>query len=235
MQTKPLRQIRLTDQIVDHIRTHIATTDLKPGDRLPSESELARELGVGRPTVREAINALAGSGLVRVTTGKAPVVGTVTGEPVSKLVSHGMAIGQISPLHTLEFRRFLEERAARLAAQHRTDAHAAALETILAELAAGMGDLERFSTADVEFHKVLASASGNPLVEIVIDGIADATLQSSRTGLRYVLDEAEWTETYKVHERVALAVIAMRPEAAEKAMRDHFDEASERIRRGAAL
>lgn len=229
---KPFKQIRLTDQIVAHIRAHIASTDLKPGDRLPSESELARELGVGRPTVREAINALAGSGLVRVASGKPPVVGTVTGEPVSQLVNHGMAIGQISPLQTLEFRRLLEERAVILAAENRTAADARALELVLRALKEGVGDLEKFSAADVEFHKILARASHNPLIEIVIEGIAAATLQSSRSGLRYVYDEAEWQATYAVHERVALAVLEQQPERAEQAMRDHFDKASERIRRG---
>lgn len=229
---RPLKQIRLSDQIVSHLRRYIAEEKLRPGDSLPSEVELARRFGVGRPTVREAINALAGSGLIEVASGRAPTVGSLTGDSVNKLIAHGIAIQQITPLETLQLRRFIEERSVALAAAKREQKHIVSLRSALEELKARIGDMDAFSEVDIDFHKTLAEASGNSLVQVITEGIAAVALASSLSGLRLIRSASEWDETYSVHAQIVEAVIDGDPERAEAAMRDHFDKAEARLLRG---
>lgn len=229
---KPLKQIRLSDQIARHLCDYIEEQQLRPGDSLPSEVELARQFEVGRPTVREAINALAGNGIVRVSSGKPPVVGAIEATHLSRLIAHGLTTQQISALDTLALRSFIEERSVMLAARHRTPAHLDALHAALDDMRGSVGDLEAFSAADIRFHKTLALASGNPLVALIIDGIADVAMISSISGLRRIRDADEWRETLALHAQIAAAVDAGDAAASGEAMQRHFARATGRLSQG---
>jgi DNA-binding FadR family transcriptional regulator len=228
---EPLRRIRVSDQVSEYIRVHIATNGLRPGDELPSESELSRRLGVSRPTVREATNALAGIGIINVSSGRTPTVGVVSDTALPQILSHALAIAQIDTLHTLQVRSFIEERSVMLAANNRSSTDAAELRAIGPRLQATVGDLLEFSDLDIAFHKILARASGNPLVKIIVDGIADVALQSSRSGLREIETRAEWEQVLTTHLEIAEAVIDGDAETAQLRMKQHFDEAFERMNR----
>ena len=227
----PLRQIRVSDQVTTYIRDFIASNGLRPGDELPSESELARRLGVSRPTIREATNALAGIGIINVSSGRAPTVGTISESALTRMLGHGLAIAQIDTLQTLQVRRFIEERAAGLAAENRSDEDVTELREIAAGLKKHLGELENFSELDIAFHKAIARASGNPLVRIIVEGIADVALESSRSGLRAVKTRAEWKRIVVAHERVAEAIADQDAEAAQHRMIEHFDDAVQRLQR----
>lgn len=229
-----LRQIRLSDQVVQHLQAHIVERGLQSGDQLPSESELARTLGVGRPTVREAVNHLAGAGLVRVSTGKPPVVGAITGDAISLIVTHAMAVKQIAPLEVLEFRRHLETGVIELACQRRTEADVESLFAITDDMQKLVGQFEEFSRADVAFHTLLSKATGNPVSEIIGAGISDVVLSSSRNGLRAVRNKAEWNMVQRLHCDIACAVRDQDVAVARAAMTAHFDVAADRLRRLAA-
>lgn len=226
-----LRQIRLSDQVVQHIQAHIVEQGLHSGDRLPSESELARTLGVGRPTVREAMNLLAGAGLVRVSTGKPPVVGAITGNAISLIVTHAMAVKQIAPPEVLEFRRLLETSAITLVCERRTMADVDGLFAIVEDMQHRVGQFEEFSRADTAFHTLLSEATGNPVSEIVGAGISQVVLSSSRNGLRAVRSAEEWDMVPRLHRDIAEAVRDRNVEAARAAMTAHFDVAASRLRR----
>ncbi len=216
---------------MQHIQAHIVERGLKSGDRLPSESELARSLGVGRPTVREAVNLLAGAGLVRVSTGKPPVVGAITGDAISLIVTHAMAVRQIAPLEVLEFRRHLETGVIALVCERRSDADVDELFMIVEDMEQRVGQFEEFSQADTAFHTLLSKATGNPVSEIVGAGISDVVLSASRSGLRAVRDTEEWAMVPRLHRDIAEAVRDRNAEAARAAMAIHFDVAESRLRR----
>ena len=229
---EPLRQVRVSDQVSEYIRSYIATNGLRQGDPLPSESELSRRLGVSRPTIREATNALAGLGIISVSSGRAPIVAAVSGPAIPQILDHALAIAQIDRMHTLQVRSFIEERSVALAARNRTTEDIAELNIIVPRLKRAIGDLLGFAEVDIAFHKVLARASGNPLVRIIIDGIADVAIQSSRSGLREIQDRAEWERVYLTHREIAEAVIKGNAEQATLSMKRHFDEAFERTGKG---
>ena len=228
---EPLRQVRVSDQVRAYIRSYIAANDLRPGDALPSESELARRLGVSRPTIREATNALAGLGIINVSSGRAPTGGEVSTSALPQILSHALAIAQIDRLDTLQVRSFIEERSAVLAAEHRQAEDIAELKAIVPRLKKSIGDLIGFAESDIAFHKVLARASGNPLVRIIIDGITDVALQSSLSGLREIEEREEWEQVVRTHRDLAAAVIDGNIERAGFFMKQHFTEAFDRMNR----
>ncbi|ONG43980.1 hypothetical protein BKE38_28545 [Pseudoroseomonas deserti] len=226
-----LRQLRISDQIARHVTAHIQEGGLRPGDPLPSESELARRFGVSRPAVREAMNALAGRGLVAIASGRPPSVLSLQEDPFSALVGHGLATRQVTAVQALEVRRGLEEQAAALAAAQRTAADVAAFEALLARLPGVVGDVAGFAALDIAFHRQVAEASRNPLMAALMAGMVEVVLHSSRSGLRHARDAAEWQEILSLHQQIATAIVAGRAEAARAAMAAHFDSALRRLQR----
>jgi DNA-binding FadR family transcriptional regulator len=228
---QPLKQVRISDQIADQIVRYISEERLSAGDALPSENEWARTLGVSRPAVREATNALAGRGLIHISSGRPPTVLSLSEGPFSVLINHALITGQVTPTQVLEVRRGIEENAAALAAAHHRPDDIATLKRILAELRAAVGNVEAFSKPDVAFHRALAQATGNLLLSSITAGMASVALESSRIGLRYARSTAEWDEILFLHEAVALAVEAGDAERARNAMKAHFDSALGRLER----
>ena len=170
---KPLRMPQLYDQIAERLRGEIAGGTLAPGTRLPSERDLARALGVSRPSVREAIAALKNDGLVETRAG----AGTyVAADALTLLLdAPGTAAPDTSVTALLEARAEIEPRIAALAArQARRDDEAEQLlelmETIdtLDDAAARA----RWRDADRFFHRRIAAMTGNPVLADIADTIA---------------------------------------------------------------
>lgn len=173
-----LRPSPLVDQAVRHLRERIAAGDWPVGSRLPGETALARELGVGRSTVREAIRALAGAGLVRTRQGAGVFV--VATEPVEDFATR---LRRASVADVYEIRLMVEIRAAELAAERRTDADLAAMDARLAARreAEASGDDAAFIDADIALHVAVVAAAHNPVlsdlfttfVPVLRDGLLD--------------------------------------------------------------
>jgi DNA-binding FadR family transcriptional regulator len=154
------------EQVVRRLSADIAAGRLAPGERLPSERDLARALGVGRASVREALAALANQGLVETRPGSgsfvaADATATLRGGPD---LSH-----DASPSDVLEARALLEPAVARLAAS-RAGADIE-VEDLLAAME-GPLERERWSNADRLFHRRIAALTGNPVLLALADQIA---------------------------------------------------------------
>lgn len=226
-----MRQVRISDQVSDYILGLIRDGGLAPGDVLPSESELARRFDVGRPAVREATNALAGRGIISVSSGRSPTVSAMAPAFFAGLLDHGLAIGQVSMLDVMHARRGLEETTAQLAALNRTDQQAAAIAKLSEDLGKDRGQCDEFWRVDILFHNAIARASGNLLLELMLAGISNVVSQSTRSGLGLARNDAEWDEILDVHVRTAQAIIAGDPETARAGMAAHFTSAIKRFER----
>jgi GntR family transcriptional repressor for pyruvate dehydrogenase complex len=158
--------VRLSDSIASDLEKRILEGSLRAGERLPSERELAEQLGVSRPSLREALQKLASKGLVRTRQGGGTVV---TDRLQASFVDPWRDMLSGHPdLHRdlLEFRHMVEGQAAELAAERATDVD---LERIAAAHAAlehafGQEDLAVCTRADVGFHQAIAEASHNALI-----------------------------------------------------------------------
>ncbi|MFD0899934.1 FadR/GntR family transcriptional regulator [Actinomadura sediminis] len=162
----PLRPSPLVEQAAQRLRGQIADGTWPVGTRLPGETTLARELGVGRSTVREALRALAGAGLVQARQGAGVFV--LATEPDEDWRAR---LRRASVADVYEVREMIEGRATELAALRRTDADLEAIERALAARdAARPGTdaaapaVEAFIDADIALHAAIVRAAHNPVL-----------------------------------------------------------------------
>ena len=160
----PLRLRQRYEQVAERIAADIRAGRLAPGDRLPSERDLARRLEVGRASVREAIASLQVSGVIETRPGSGSFVAAGAHE---RSESH-----DASPSALLEARALLEPAVARLAAERgRADAEAERLLAAM-EAAAEAGDGAGWNDCDRRFHQRIAGLTGNPVLLDLADRIA---------------------------------------------------------------
>jgi GntR family transcriptional regulator, transcriptional repressor for pyruvate dehydrogenase complex len=159
----PIAQMPAADQAVEQIELLLLDGVLSSGDRLPSERELAAQLDISRPVLRQALKELEHRGLLVSRHGEgtfiADLIGQVFSRPVAELVArHPRATGDY-----LEYRRMLEGEAASLAAERATAADKARLAGIVAAMHSlhEAGDFEAELAADVAFHNAVGDAAHN--------------------------------------------------------------------------
>jgi len=224
----PVRGRRMAEAVIEQLVALIQQGRLRPGDRLPAERELARELGVSRAVVREALVYLQQAGLVRTRQGSGTYVADALGATGSLAAPPPEA--QQDLVWLFELRMGVEGEAAALAAQRagRRDRKrlAAALERLTAEVEAGRLGVE----ADFDFHLAVAAASGNPYLVRSLNVMTDLLVRSvtvSRARSLAVpgLPAAVVGEHRAVYERIA----AGDAQGARQAMRDHLQAALRRL------
>jgi GntR family transcriptional repressor for pyruvate dehydrogenase complex len=208
------------------VRTQIERGALRPGDRLPAERDLATQLGVSRPTVRAGLRALAALGVVRSRHGSGTYIPdgppALGGEPLSFLAAlHGFTHQQM-----YEARRLLEVGAAGLAAERATPDQIATLAEEVTCLFAAFDDPQLFLVHDINFHRGVSAASGNPIIASLMEMVSalfyeERRKTAGRTTMRQLRDAAE------MHRRIYQAIRARDPEAARTAMNEHLTTASE--------
>jgi DNA-binding FadR family transcriptional regulator len=155
-----LRPSPLVEQATEQLRAQITGGHWPVGTRLPGEITLAKELGVGRSTVREALRALAGAGLVQPRQGAGVFV--IATEPAEDWPTR---LRRAAVTDVYEVRMAVEVHAARLAARRRTPEDVAAIELALeGRRTASSGDDAAFVDADIAFHAAVVAAAHNPVL-----------------------------------------------------------------------
>ncbi|MFD4575889.1 FadR/GntR family transcriptional regulator [Streptomyces sp. NPDC058417] len=156
----PVRPSPLVEQVVDRLRAQITGGHWPVGTRLPGETTLARDLGVGRSTVREALRALTGAGLLRPRQGAGVFV--IATEPAEDWPAR---LRRAAVTDVYEVRTAVEVHAARLAARRRTPEDVAAITRALdGRRAAAAHDDRAFVDADIAFHAAVVAAAHNPVL-----------------------------------------------------------------------
>jgi GntR family transcriptional repressor for pyruvate dehydrogenase complex len=173
----PVRKLRISEEIVDQIRELVLSGELRPGDQLPPERELADRFQVSRASIREALTALQVMGLLERTRG-----GSLTARGNSVWftvapISSFLATRKHLVVEPIEVRRMIEPEAARLAAERADEYDLARIDECLQrmeqDIAAGGLGVEH----DAAFHSAIAQATKNELLVRIIDVIGDAVRQ----------------------------------------------------------
>jgi GntR family transcriptional regulator, transcriptional repressor for pyruvate dehydrogenase complex len=157
----PARRTTLAQTVAEAIKQLIVADSLGPGDRLPSEHELCRQLEVSRLVVREALQGLMAVGLVKVRHGKGAYVAGPGEGPVAELLTFGLTDDVAAFRQMLELRLILECGAIDLAATGATDSSLAPLRAALESMRQAASDGRSLEDADREFHRAILVASGN--------------------------------------------------------------------------
>lgn len=222
---QPLEPKRLYRQIADQLRTLIGKGEFAVGARLPAERDLAKQLGVSRPSVREALIALEVEGRVEVRTGS----GVYVLDRSRRATVPEQVLGW-GPLELIRARRVLEGETAALAATSAKradrDAIARALDEMREQAARGVMPLD----ADRAFHLAIVQASGNAVLTETVQGYLDSRGGAlfKRLGGYFETDKS-WQAAISEHGAVEAAIVARDPEAARAAMHEHMDRAHQRF------
>lgn len=216
--------VRVAQQIVNLIREGV----FKVGDKLPPEAELAKQMGVSRPSIREALSALAAVGLVEAKPGSGNFVrnGRIPPEEIG-----GQAIfileSEASCLEIMEARELLEPPIASLAARKRTEQDIERLKAIRAEMdtLAKRGDFDSYFDSDKRFHLALIEATANLLLLNVISPLIntmDQKLYREFTQNYYLKGQLELEAVSALHESILEAIIAQDGDLAAARMQEHW-------------
>lgn len=218
----PIQKRKLYQDVVDRLMLRISTGEIRPGDQLPPERELMDVYGVGRPAVREALQALERSGIVEISHGeRARVVIPTARDLIAQIASGTRHLLQAQPdmlEHLKEARMLLEEGTARMAAQRATSEDVALLRLRIEEQRASLATMDGFLERDMAFHREIARISGNPIFSAVIEAVFQWAGDYYRPLVRAPgVEELTLAE----HTRLVDAIEAHDPQAAAGALRAH--------------
>ena len=214
--------------LADELRAEITSGRLQPGERLPPEPELCIKSGVSRSTVREALRLLASQHLIVTTRGVTG--GSFVAHPDATHLSEALSTGltlltnsaEIGFADLLELRRALEVPAAGLAAERRTDTHLIELRNTLFD--PHLDELSTMMTAHASFHSAIASATGNPLFELVTRPLYHVTYGEEVVG---ALPDGYWARIDADHRELLACVRSRDAESARQTSRRHLDYIAE--------
>ncbi|MEV8169991.1 FadR/GntR family transcriptional regulator [Microbacterium sp. NPDC077486] len=212
-----VRRESLAEQAAELLLARIGAGEWQVGDKLPGETTLAPQLGVGRSTAREAIRILAGRGVLATRQG-AGVFVTAT-EPAA---SWDAVLDRADIIAVLEARTAIEVEAAALAAERRTSADLDELTRTLAERDRRRTDVRAHVEADMAFHRAVVVASGNPVLRELFDGFAPRSLQAMIDMLRIRGHHGDAADQ-DAHGRIGDAIAARDPQTAGALTREHLD------------
>jgi GntR family transcriptional regulator, transcriptional repressor for pyruvate dehydrogenase complex len=211
---------RLYEQIVQQVEESILSGQLKPGDQLPAERDLAQSFGVSRTAVREAVKTLREKGLVEAFSGRGTFVTNGTSQAIRQSLDLMIRINhQEGSAHLAELRLVLEPEIAGLAASRIEEQLLGTMRETLAIMERNLQDREAYIEADLDFHLALAEAAGNPLILSLLDSIV-GLLREQRSRIFDVEGGPERGQYH--HKRILAAVERSDPEAAREAMREHL-------------
>ncbi len=229
---RPRRRGRgLAHTLVEDLTGKIRDGALRPGDKLPTESEIMQAFGVSRTVVREALSKLQAAGLVETHHG----VGTFVLQPRAGgmfRLEPGDVATSVDVLAVLEFRISLETESAGLAATRRTGEQLLAMREALDEFQTNMVQSGNTVPADFRFHLQIAQATGNPYCADIMAHLGTAIIPRTRiNAIRKHEQGGEYlSRVNREHEEIYAAIARQDPDSARAAMRIHLTNSRERLR-----
>lgn len=209
-------------RVADAIEAQIVDGQIKPGELLPTESDLAEILGVHRSTVREGIRSLENAGLVQRGAGKRLMVTVPEMSAVGSVVTRALGLKQVSFFELWEMQMLLEPFAARMAAQRITKDQERALRRNVAALRDNLEDDDYVIRNDTEFHQLIAEAAQNAALSVSSAPIG-ALLFSATVNLYSAVPQARH-RLLAAHEAILAALLSHDAQTAETWMARHIQD-----------
>jgi DNA-binding FadR family transcriptional regulator len=217
----------LVEDLGDKIRNQV----LRPGDKLPTESEIMQAYGVSRTVVREALSKLQAAELVETHHG----IGTFVLQPRAGGVFRldpGEIATSVDVLAVLELRISLETESAGLAASRRTEEQLLAMRQALDDFERNVGEAGDTVSPDFRFHLQIAQSTGNPYFADIMSHLGTTIIPRTRISAIRNSDRggAYLSRVNREHEEIYAAIARRDPESARAAMRIHLTNSRERLR-----
>jgi DNA-binding FadR family transcriptional regulator len=226
-----IQRRKLYEDVLDRLMVRIRSGELQPGAHLPSEREIMEADGVGRPAVREALQALERSGIVEIAHGERARVVVPTAQKLIAQVAGGAAhLLRSQPdmlKHLKEARVFLETNVARKAAECATEEQVALLRQKVQAQRDAIGDLTAFIHRDMEFHSAIADIGGNPIFPAIVQSLFQWANEFYQPMVRAAGAEQI---TLAEHEAIVDAIASHDGDGAALAMERHLNRANDLYR-----
>ena len=215
-------------EVTRHLLEYLLSGHFAPGDRIPSERQLAQALQVGRAGVREAIKSLNILGLIMVRQGDGTYLARSASSLLPEVIEWGLLLGERRVEDLIEARTNLEAFNAALAARRRTTEDVDELWKRLEAMRRAGPDLAVFVQADIDFHLHVAKMSGNE----ILANLARSFQSMLRVWATKIIEaERDTLSISNEHEPIVAAIAAGDTEAARSEMERHMREAASRLRR----
>jgi GntR family transcriptional repressor for pyruvate dehydrogenase complex len=210
------------EQVVEEIRALITSGQLHPGDRLPAERELAKQLGISRPSIRAGLRMMVARGVLHAKHGSGTYVAdgppSLDSDQLSLLAElHGFTFDQM-----YEARRVLEVQVAELAAERATAEHVATIAEEVAEMFSALDDPQKYLIHDIKFHRAIGAASANPILATLVEMVSAVMYDRRRDTIGRAHD---FRESAEMHQRIYRAIRLHKPAEAKAAMEEHLERA----------
>jgi GntR family transcriptional repressor for pyruvate dehydrogenase complex len=206
-------------EVVNHIRSLLENGTLRPGDKIPPEREFARTLKISRASLRTGIGYLAAMGVMKIRHGVGTFVADGPAEFGEASFSLMGALHGFQSSQMFEARSILECSLAALAAERGKEEHHTALAEEVAEMFATLNTPADYLVHDVLFHRIIAQASGNPILAAVMETVTSSMYDHRR---RTVERATDLRESAEMHREIFRAIRARKPLEARKLMEEHL-------------
>jgi GntR family transcriptional repressor for pyruvate dehydrogenase complex len=228
----PARKGKTTDIIIERIRTAILAGKLQPGDRLPTEKELGEQFQVSRQTIRESLRALEHVGLItlRKGSGGGAFIKAVDAEIVVQNLANYLYFKNLTIVDLSEMRILLEPHAARRAAQRATAADLQRLAALNEQTRRAIDRCDRnlVTASEIEFHRLIAGQTGNPILLLLLDFV-ETLLEDFKRILQP--DQAFMEAVLASHESILQAIGDRDEKRAAEQMLDHVQAVERHLAR----
>lgn len=224
---QPIKDRRVFEEIVRQLEDSIVAGRLGPGDRLPSERELAQQFGVARTSVREALRVLEALGVIGARPGseRGAMMISSSGNAFRDVLRFQLALQQIRISSLIEFRIVIESWAANAAAQHPGKGEVSGLRSLVQAMNESELGATEFHVLDSEFHLSIARMSRNELLVLVLEGARSAIERAMRQAL-IMAGRADWplarARLVTEHDGIVSAIEAGEPGKAAELAASHI-------------
>jgi GntR family transcriptional repressor for pyruvate dehydrogenase complex len=215
---EPIRATRTFEAAIEHLTEAVERAGLRTGDRLPNEGALAEQLGISKPTLRQALRVLELSGLVHVRRGKTGGVFVATDLVPTVALFSAVKLEEKAALDVLRARRVLERAVVEEAMRRATAADFAAMERTIELLERHVGERPSVMRADAMFHRALVRSCRNETIQAAMQGVARG-LSPIRDA--YSGGQAYDRQTLDVHRR-QLEAMRRKGDGLEEILDEHF-------------
>lgn len=219
-------RMAVAGQVIEQLRQMMDSGALQPGQLLPDESELAKRLAANRQALREALRALEHAGLLQ-----ALPDGTLRVTDVPPVLNMGVVLKLYAHWEVTELRKIVECAGVNLAVRRARPDELQALRSAHITMCQAIEDNQRFVLADFAFHRAVAEASGNSMLDSLLQNM---WATASGFNLELLISRPERELVVAQHEQVLLAIEAGNAEAATDALARHLDSMVDIMRRNYA-
>jgi GntR family transcriptional repressor for pyruvate dehydrogenase complex len=223
-----IKHTKISEDIANQIKRLIVDGELKPGDQLPPERELIKQLGVSRPSLREALNALAAMGFLDVRQAKRTFVKSVTSKLIEDPLSLLIKADDQKIFDLIEVRKAIETWAAYHAAQKASSEDIEQLDTIIGEMKRAFEEGRSWEKQDADFHLAIAKATHNTIHMHIMSGIYDLLRESVGRVFR---DRVKIKKLLDQHYRIFNAIKNHSPDKARERILEHLNYVESEVKK----